>query len=460
MSGPPASSGKICVIGAGCAGLTSVKALADEGLPFDCFEMGSSFGGNWRHGNDNGRSAAYDSLHIDTSKDRMAFSDLPMPAEYPDYLHHTQVLEYFEGYAERFGLASRITFQTRVEAVEPEDGGYRVRVRRRGRDGWDGGAERSERYRAVLVCNGHHWHPNLPRFPGSFDGESLHSHGYRSPEQLRGKRVLVVGIGNSGADIACDAAPVARRTILASRRGAHVIPRHLFGRPTDTWVTPLGSRLPLALQRGLYGLLLRLGRGPQARYGLPPPPTRLLSEHPTLSSNLLPLVAEGRVVPKPNVAELRGDRVAFVDGTEEPVDVVIYATGYRIRFPFFAEGMLPVEDNRVRLYGRVIDPERAGLFFIGLIQPLGAIMPLAELQARWVAGLLSGRLRPPSSREMLDWIERDRRALERRYVSSPRHTIQVDFFPYRRFLESQLRRRAARAPGQLRRPRWTTASPR
>jgi hypothetical protein len=440
MAYSPSSAGKICVIGAGCSGLTSVKALKEEGLAFDCFEMGSSFGGNWRQDNDNGRSAAYDSLHIDTSKDRMAFSDLPMPESYPDYPHHSQVLAYFGEYAERFDLSQAITFRTRVEGVTREGAGYRVRVR-----DLEGGEERSSLYRAVVVCNGHHWQPKLPRFPGRFDGESLHSRTYRSCESLRDKNVLIVGIGNSGADIACDAAPVARRTLLASRRGAHVIPRHLFGRPTDSFVTSLGSRLPLALQRAFYAVLLRLARGPQERYGLPPPPTRLLSEHPTLSSNLLPLIGEGKVVPKPNVERLDGDRVRFVDGSEEQVDLIVYATGYRICFPFLAPDLFASEGNEVDLYGRVVDLDHPGLFFIGLIQPLGAIMPLAELQARWVAGLLSGRLRLPGRKEMERWIDRDRKALDRRYVRSTRHTIQVDFFPYRRFVERQLRRGAGAA---------------
>ena len=434
---------RICVIGAGCSGLASVKALKDAGLPFDCFEMGSGIGGNWRQDNDNGRSAAYDSLRIDTSKERMAFADLPMPASYPDYPHHSQVLAYFEAYAERFDLTPEVTFRSRVEAVSPEGPGYRVRVRH-----LDGERESSAVYRAVLVCNGHHWQPKLPRFSGRFDGRWLHSRDYRNSNGLRGRNVLIVGIGNSGADIACDVAPVAGRTLLASRRGAHVIPRYLLGRPTDTFVTPLGSLLPLAVQRAIYGLLLRLERGPQERYGLRRPPTRLLSEHPTLSTELLPLVRGGKVTPKPNVERLEGDRVRFVDGSVEPVDVIVYATGYRISFPFLDESLFPVEENRVQLYGRVVDLDHPGLYFVGLIQPLGAIMPLAELQARWVAGLLADRLRLPERERMRRWIAADREELERRYVRSTRHTIQVDFFPYRRFLKRQLRRRAPPLPPQ------------
>ena len=434
MSRP--SNDKICVIGAGCSGLASARALSVAGLPFDCFEMGSGIGGNWRYDNDNGRSAAYDSLHIDTSKGRMAFSEMPMPEAYPDYPHHSQVLAYFEQYAERFDLLPAITFRTRVEGVTAVPEGYRVTVRHR-----DGGETREALYRSVLICNGHHWQPKLPAFPGAFDGEAFHSRAYRSAETLRDKNVLIVGIGNSGADIACDAAPVARRTLLASRRGAHVIPRHLFGRPTDSFVTPLGSLLPLVVQRAFYGLLLRLERGRQSRYGLEPPPTRLLSEHPTLSTDLLPLIADGAVVPKPNVERLEGDRVLFADGSMEAVDLIVYATGYRIDFPFLAPELFSSEENEVALYGRVVDVNHRGLYYIGLIQPLGAIMPLAELQARWVAGLLDGRLRLPPDEAMRRWIAADRKALRRRYVRSTRHTIQVDFFPYRRFVEQQLRRR-------------------
>ena len=97
---------KACIIGAGPSGLVSAKVLREHDVAFDWFELGSGIGGNWRYGNDNGRSAAYESLHIDTSKERMEYSDFPMPAEWPDYLHHTQVLEYLESYAAHFRLAS------------------------------------------------------------------------------------------------------------------------------------------------------------------------------------------------------------------------------------------------------------------------------------------------------------------------------------------------------------------
>ena len=426
-------SGRVCIIGAGASGLASAKTLKEAGLAFDCFELGSRLGGNWRYGNDNGRSAAYDSLHIDTSKDRMAFSDHPMPADYPNYLHHSQVLEYFESYAERFDLRPHIAFSTRVAEVAPAPPGWSVTVEPVG-----GGESTTQTYSAVLVCNGHHWDPRMPDLAGELDGDVLHSRDYRNPEGLEGRNVLVLGIGNSGVDIACDVAPVAARTMIASRRSAHIIPRTLLGRPTDKWTTPLGSLLPLAVQRTFYSALVRLARGRQESYGMPVPPTKLLNEHPTLSTELLPLVKQGRIVPKPNIERLDGDSVEFADGTREPVDLLICATGYRISFPFLSEELLATNDNRLALYGKVVHPELNGLYFIGLIQPLGAIMPLAELQAKWVAALLSGRSRLPDRDAMLASIAEDEAALSERYVRSPRHTIQVDFFPYKRWLEGRL----------------------
>ncbi len=426
---------RICIIGAGSSGLVCAKTFKEHGLPFDCFEMGSSVGGNWRYGNDNGRSAAYDSLHVDTSKERMAFSDFPMPAHYPNYIHHSQVLEYLEGYARHFGLLPFIRFGSEVEQVAPEpDGAWSVTTRR-----VESGERRTDAYRAVLVCNGHHWDPKLPEFPGEFTGNCFHSREYRSPRQFEGKRVLVVGIGNSGADIACECARVARKTYLSTRRSAHIVPRYILGRPADSWVTPVGSRLPVWLQRAFYSLLLRVSRGDQARRGVPKPAHKLLSAHPTMSADLLDLTTDGRIEVRPDIAELRGDRVRFVDGAEVPVDTLVYATGYRISFPFLDPAIIDSRENRVDLYRHVVLPDRSGLFFIGLIQPIGAIMPLAEIQARWVVGMVTGEFGFPDVVTMRRAIAKERERQRRCYVDSSRHTIEVDFFAYKRLLLREMR---------------------
>lgn len=437
---------RVCVVGAGAAGITTVKTLTEHGIPFDCFEMGSDVGGIWRYDNDNGRSAAYASLRMDTSKERVAYSDFPMPDDYPNYPTHAQVLAYFEDYVDRFDLRPAITFRTRVDRVVPTaDGEYDVTV-----TDLDSDASTTRRYGAVLVCSGHHWDPNYPDFPGTFTGRTLHSRTYRTPEEFAGRRVLVVGIGNSGADIAAEIAEVARRTVVSTRRSAYVVPRYVVGRPADKWITPFGSRLPLGVQAVLYRLLLRLELGDQERYGIPRPEHGILATHPTISERFLAAAADGRVTVKPNVTELAGDVVRFEDGSEAAFDVVVYATGYRISFPFFDARTLPVGDNQVELYRNVVHPDRPGVYVIGLVQPLGAIMPLAERQAEWVAGLLTGELRLPDRETMRRTIADDRATLEERYVDSPRHTIQVDYYPYLRTIGREIRdgrRRARRQSG-------------
>jgi dimethylaniline monooxygenase (N-oxide forming) len=423
-----------CIVGAGSSGIVAAKVLADAGLAFDCFEKGSGIGGNWRYQNDNGMSAAYASLHINTSKRLMEYSDFPMPARYPDFPHHSDILRYFESYVEHNRLRDCIELGREVAAVVPCDGGYRVTA----------GGETRE-YRAVLVANGHHWDPAWPSFAGTFAGRTFHAHDYRTPESLAGKNVVIVGIGNSAADIACEVSHVAKRTILSSRRSAHVFPKYLFGFPSDRFVHPAFSRLPWRAQRAIGRSLLWIARGSQARYGLPEPEHGLDAAHPTISQELLHCVAERRVEVRPNVARLEGDRIAFTDGTVEPADVLIYATGYRISFPFFERDMIDVRDNAIRLYRRVVHPSRPHLYFVGLVQPLGAIMPLAELQARWIAGLLRREMRLPDRAEMEREIDGYLESLRARYVSSPRHTIQVDFHPYIRELRREMKRGRKRA---------------
>ena len=423
----------VCVIGAGSCGITSLRALSQKNIPVDCFEMGSDIGGNWRYNNDNGRSSAYNSLHIDTSKIRMQYSDLPMPDAYPEFPHHSQVLEYFEQYVDHFDLRRYVTFRTRVEQITPaEQGGYNVKIQN-----VDSGEGEERHYRAVLICNGHHWNPNMPNFPGQFDGECVHSHYYREPEPYRGQRVLVVGIGNSGADISSEISRVAAKTFLSMRRRPRIIPRFIMGHPLDQWTTPFSSRLPLSLQKLAYRFLLKMTVGDQRRYGFPDPDHPVLTEHPTVSSDLLNIVAHGGLTTKPNVQRLAGRKVVFTDGSEEEIDTIILATGYKITFPFLDEAYFSVSENDVGLYRKVISPDHPDLFFIGLIQPLGAIMPLAEQQAKWVAELLTGDGALPDRPTMVREIQKEKEEIERRYVRSPRHTIQVDYFPYLRLIERE-----------------------
>jgi dimethylaniline monooxygenase (N-oxide forming) len=435
---------RVCVIGAGSSGIASCQVLHARGIPYDCFEAGSQVGGNWRYLNDNQMSSAYRSLHINTSRKVMEYASFPMPDDLPDYPNHTQVAAYFDAYVDHFGIRATITFRTEVTRVEPAAAGWSVTTRHR-----DTGEVSTAHYRAVLVANGHHWDPRYPEppLPGTFDGEQTHSHDYKVPDPYAGRRVLVVGIGNSATDIAVETSGVAERTFLSMRRGAHIIPKYFFGRPFDRLTkTPL-AHAPLWLQRLTLRVLLRVTQGRMTDYGLPKPDHKILSAHPTISSDLLNRLGHGDITVKADVERLDGDRVRFVDGTVEQLDAIIYCTGYKISFPFLDPEIIAAHDNELGLYHRVVDPDHAGLFFIGLVQPLGAIMPLAEAQSEWVADLLEGRAGLPTVEEARREISRYAHRTGRRYLASKRHTIEVDFLAYLKEIERE-RRRGARRPGR------------
>lgn len=427
---------KVCIIGAGPSGIAAAKTLKAHNVEFDCFEKGSKIGGVWRYENDNNMSSCYRSLHINTNRNIMAYSDFPMPAHYPMFPHHSQIIKYFDDYCAHFQILAHIHFQTTVEEIKRNaDGTFTVFTDKLP----------PQIYRAVIVANGHHWNPRYPEpsFAGNFTGETMHAHYYRTPDVLENKNVLVVGIGNSAVDIACEAAHLhTGKVTISTRSGAHIMPNWFWGLPFDSLASPLTAKLPLFLQRWLLSSSLFLARGVQSWYGMPTPKRSLLHEHPTVSQELLNLVGRGLIHIKPNIQSLEGKTVHFTDGTQETVDLLIYATGYKVSFPFFKEGFFNVESNNdIQLYQRVAHPDIKNLFFLGLIQPLGAIMPLSEVQAIWVAKILSGQCQLPESKKMHEAIEKMKIATQKRYgTHSPRHTLQVDFYPYKESLEKEMRK--------------------
>ncbi len=464
---------RVCVIGAGSSGIAAAQMLHERGLDFDCFEAGSQIGGNWRYGNDNQMSSAYKSLHINTSRRMMQYAAYPMDEDLPDYPSHWQVASYFDDYVDHFGFRSRIRFGTEVVKVEPlglsEGAGVsgvgargRFAVTVRGRNEYHEPTEpETHVYSQVVVANGHHWDPRWPEpsFPGAqtFPGEAIHAHYYRTPERFAGRRVLVLGIGNSATDIAVEISRVADETYLAMRRGAHIVPKYLFGRPTDHLTGSAVARLPTALQQASLSTLLRLTQGRVTDYGLPRPDHAVLRAHPTVSDDLLTRLGHGDLTVVPNIDRFEGDKVFFVDGTAREVDAVIYCTGYKISFPFLAERVVRRSRNQIDLFRRVVDPRHPGLFFVGLVQPVGAVMPLAEAQAAWVGDLLEGRAALPSYDEMVRQIRVYDQRVRQRYVTSPRHTIQVDFGKYLAELRRERREGRARVVGRGRRAGLGTA---
>ena len=457
-------SARVCVIGAGSSGIAAAQVLHARGIDFDCFELGSEVGGNWRYQNDNGMSSAYRSLHINTSRQLMEYKTYPMPEHLPDYPNHWQIAQYFDDYVDHFGFRDKIRFRTEVvkvvpvsstdvDAGGPEAAHGRYAVTLRGRDEHGDPTEPEVRhYEHVIVATGHHWDPRWPEpsFPGaeSFPGEQMHAHYYKTPDVLQGKRVLVLGIGNSACDIAVESSRVADETYLAMRRGAHILPKFIFGVPTDHLTDSALARGPLRLQQISMAAMLRLAQGKVTDYGLPAPDHAVLHAHPTVSDDLLTRLGHGDITVKPNIDRFEGSKVFFEDGSAAEVDLVVYCTGYKVTFPFFDDRVVRAENNHVDLYRRVVDPEHPGIFFVGLIQPLGAIMPLAEAQAEWVADLVSGEGELPSHDQMLGQIQEYDEAVRKRYVASKRHTIQVDFHKYLAEIERERRASRARAQGR------------
>lgn len=427
---------RACVIGAGSSGLAACAGLKQAGVPFDCYERSDRVGGLWVFENPSGTAAAYRNLHSNAPKSVMGYADFPMAAELPPYPSHWDFARYFNRYADHHDVRRHIRFQSGVSHVRRrEDGVFEVEL--------EDGSDRE--YDCVLVANGHHWDPRWPDppFPGSFDGQIMHSRYYRDAAFTAGKRVAVVGIGNSAVDIATEVSLLAERTYLSVRRGAHVMPKFMLGLAPPKWLIDAAS---YKLGRVAFGLAIHLLQGRVEDYGLPKPDHAFGDAHPTMSAVLMDQLRLGMIQPKPAIAELCGDCVRFADGSESRVELIICATGYKISFPFFDADYFSAPDNEIALYKTVVHPDRPGLFFVGLCQPLGAIQPIAELQGKWIAALLSGRCALPDRDTMTREIERERAKLQKRFVASARHTIEVDHAHYLRDLRRELRRGARRSP--------------
>ena len=402
------------------------KRLKDAGLPYDCFEMSDNIGGNWYYKNPNGLSSCYESLHIDTSKWRLAFEDFPVPEDWPDFPHHSQLFDYFNEYVDHFGLRDSITFNTSVTQAQRTDKGEWAVTLSNGE---------SRVYQWLVVANGHHWDPNMPHYPGleNFDGYQVHSHHYREPFEpydFRGKKVLVVGAGNSAMDIASELSQrtIASRLFISMRRGVWVLPKYMKGEPADKAVLP--SWLPTSIGRALARRMIKTELGNPEDYGLPKPDHEPLDAHPSVSGEFLTRVGCGDILPRGALDRFESDKAIFADGTDETIEAIIWATGYRVSFPFLDDPQLAPKDNRLPLFKRMVKPGYDNLFFLGLAQPLPTLVNFAEQQSKLVAAAMQGDYVFPGADAMQQVIKADERLHMGHFYEAARHTMQVDFNAY------------------------------
>lgn len=345
---------KQLIIGAGFVGLGMAQALKAAGIDYDQVDASDDIGGNWHHG-------VYSTAHIISSKKVTQFTHFPMPGHYPPFPSAQNMVDYLNQFAEHFQLREHIQLRTKVTSVRPIE-----------QNRWEVTFENGNQsvYKGVVLCNGHHWCKRFPEFKGEFSGTIWHSKDYRHPDQLRGKRVLVIGGGNSACDIAAEAARVGAKSILSLRESVWFIPKSFAGVPIANLAQPW---TPEWLQRLMIHLIIRLTFGSHQSYGLPKPKHRIFEKHPTLNNEVPYYIQHGRIVPKPAVDRLEGHQVHFVDGTVETVDIIVCATGYHLAYPFLPPELQRIKGATIQCYAGAFFPDYKGLYFIGWGQARGGV---------------------------------------------------------------------------------------
>ena len=429
---PKESSGpRVCVIGAGPSGLAAIKNLQEQGIKhITVFEKNDQIGGNWVYDENNKHSSVYETTHIISSKRWSEFEDFPMPAGYPDYPSHVQLLNYFKAYAQKFNLSQYVQFNTTVLNVVHTDGKlWQIQFE-------DATGVQEAFFDYVLVANGHHWDPVLPEFAGEFSGEILHSHEYKQASAFKNKKVLVVGGGNSACDVAVEISRVAPETSISMRRGYHIFPKFIFGKPTDVAVAKI-QWMPSWLRQKFISIVVRGLQGRYPKYHLMKPDCGPLESHPTINSELLYFIRHGKIKPKPGIETFEGRKVKFTDGSIEEFDTVIFATGYQISFPFFDKATIDFTNTtKIPLYRKMMHADYDSLYFIGLCQPQGCIWPLADYQSKIAARIIAGTLKRPE--QLHQKIAKELEKPHYRFKSNMRHALEVDYHMFRRELLKML----------------------
>ncbi|MCP8467292.1 NAD(P)-binding domain-containing protein [Pseudomonas sp. ZM23] len=421
------------IIGAGPSGLAAARQLQKYGIPFTGFDLHGDVGGLWDI--DNPHSTLYRSAHLISSKGTTQFDEFPMDMDVPPYPHHSQVLRYFRGYAQHYGLREHYRFNTRVIALLRQDHGWKLRCERNGE-------VHEGLFDGVLIANGTLHTPNLPHLPGAFDGEVLHSSQYRGAECFDGKRVLIVGCGNSACDIAVDAVHRARSVDISVRRGYHFLPKFCMGRPIDTFGGMI--RLPRPLKQRLDAAFVRLLLGRPSDYGLPDPDHRLYESHPVVNSLVLHHLAHGDIRARRNVRSVDGQRVAFSDGERADYDLILFATGYHLDYPFIDRAQLnwPKNQPAPQLYLNMFHPQHDDLFMLGMVEASGlgwqGRAEQAELVALYIRQLAAGNPAAERLRQLKKTHAQQRIDGGYRYLPLDRMAHYVHKDSYRRALHEHI----------------------
>ena len=433
----------VCVVGAGPAGLAAARALKKEGLAFDVFERNPGVGGIWNP--DHVGSPIYDSAHFISSKGAptSTFRGHPFGAEAAVYPSHAQVLAYLRSFAATEGLLSHIQFGSAVEKAVWADSAWRVTV---------GG--RTHAYHSLICASGTLWDPIIPQLAGAetFSGTIRHSVTYRSADEVRNKRILIVGAGNSGADIACDAARSAKSVSLSMRRGYWFVPKFIAGHPADVLLRSRGG-LPDWIQPPDAASLLRFLVGSQESYGMEAPNYPPFSAHPIMNSEVLHHMGHGRIRARRAIDRLNGNRVTYVDGQSETADEIILATGYKAGAPYLADAVFDYEGgNRPKLWMRLIHSTHPALYGLGYVETNSSVYRLFDLGAELIAGHIRATLRGDAPAASLNAAiakgEEPDLSNGRTFVASPRHVGYVDSHAYEAGLVDLLKTHLGRVPAK------------
>ncbi|MDW3210637.1 MAG: NAD(P)-binding domain-containing protein [Reichenbachiella sp.] len=423
---------KVCVIGAGPSGITAIKNLLDEGLNVTAYDYNEDVGGNWIYSEKESHSSVFETTHIISSKIHSQYEDFTFDEfepNIPDYPSHDQLRRYFQAYAEKFDLYKTIQFNTLVKHCQwIDDHTWEVTIEQNGET-------QTQTFTDLIVSNGHHWQPRYPSYPGKFTGEYLHSHQFKKAAPFTGKKVLVIGGGNSACDVAVETSRVSKKTSISWRRGYRIVPKFLFGEPTDV-VAARMRWLPPKLKYFLSGLTVRLLTGSNESYGLQKPTHAVAATHPTVNDELLYKLRHGKVFPKVDIDHFDGKNVHFKDGSKEEFDTVIACTGFVLAHPFFDKSFIDYSEGEVPLYLKMIHNKYPNLYFIGMFQPLGCIWPGSELQSKIAARAIAGQWKRPKNIEAL--CQREVTHPHIKQVKSARHTITVDYFKFLKELKRHL----------------------